>query len=62
MTTSKITIEFNGHEQANAFWLWLTEENAIEEFKKSKWAKIANMFNPEIELIDEDDKIIAITH
>jgi hypothetical protein len=43
-----VKIIFTGHEQANAFMLWFTEDGGLEAFENSKWAKIANMFNLEI--------------
>jgi hypothetical protein len=39
----EVTIRFIGHEQANAFMLWLSEDNGLNDFEKSKWAKIANI-------------------
>lgn len=55
-----VTITFIGHEQANAFLLWLTENGGLKAFEESKWAKIVNMYNIEENTINEieDFKLI----
>lgn len=57
-----VKVQLQDKETANAFFLWLSEGSALEEFNKSEWASYLKEKPAEIVTAEAGDNNISTDH